>query len=459
MARRAWLSLLSILLVASARGPCAAQGSKIEIASDPRVELLSAALTQSAWSPALRSFFSPYAQDVQKSAFPFRTHAAVKALDRLHAQGVELRDLFAWIEDRGPLPDLASSGSPDPELAARPGGAAVFDTLASSLADFARETRFDALYARNAEFYGNLVSAVRSQLRLPVADVEQMEVYTGIRHDGYHLLIAPLLGMTSYSWTNGDRKQAYVLISPAAFREGRLIFDPSTVSHSLWLGFGRSAAEEVIQSQPERRDAHSAWFVYVADRLRKSGISNWSDALAELVASTIAIRLTEQQGRAAAADQMKRAALARGLAWLPFTLSRMAEYEKDRSRYRSIKDFAPRLYDGLDELEPVFGGGEPGDLGLADVWLTDEGVPVKSVSPGSLAAKAGIRKGDTIQAIGGIRVNGSESYLKAWDRWEKSTNDEEVPFRVKRGKSVLLIKVTMKRAGTFQGFRKKAGKG
>ena len=92
------------------------------------------------------------------------------------------------------------------------------------------------------------------------------------------------------------------------------------------------------------------------------------------------------------------------------------------------------------------------------MWLTDEGVPVKSVAPGSLAAKAGIKKGDTVQSIGGIQINGSESYLKAWDRWEKAANNDEVPFKVKRGKSVLLIKVTMKRAGTFQGFRKKAGR-
>jgi membrane-associated protease RseP (regulator of RpoE activity) len=251
--------------------------------------------------------------------------------------------------------------------------------------------------------------------------------------------------------------QAYLLISPSALQEGRLIFDPALSAAAVYRWFGADAASGVVQGLPDRRDRHIDWFPLMAGKLRQSGITDWSSALTELIASSIAIRILTQQGETSAAESLKRTTLARGHALLPYVLQRLAEYERERGRYRSIEEFAPRLFDAIDELEPFFGGGEPGDLGLADVWLTEEGVPVKAVTPGSLAAQAGIRKGDTISAIGGIRINGSESYLKAWDRWEKAASGDRVPFKVKRGKTVMLIEVTMRRAGTFRGFRRKPG--
>jgi S1-C subfamily serine protease len=139
-------------------------------------------------------------------------------------------------------------------------------------------------------------------------------------------------------------------------------------------------------------------------------------------------------------------------------LERIKEYEAAREKYPDFPSFAGRLFDMLDDLEPVLSGGPPADLGLADVWLTDDGVPIKMITPGSLAAKAGMKAGDTVQSIAGIRINGSESYLKAWHKWEAAQDGEVVPFRIKRGKNSSLISVTMKRAGGFRGFRKKAGR-
>src|SRR5262249_34334457 len=156
---------------------------------------------------------------------------------------------------------------------------------------------------------------------------------------------------------------------------------------------------------------HAAWFGLMEEAMLKIGITNWNDALAENIAGAVTVRSLERDGQAPAADLMKKSMVNRGLTLLPYIASALAVYEKDRGTFGSLKSFAPKIMDAIDELEPVFGGGEPGDLGLADVWLTDEGVPVKAIAPTALAAKAGIKKGDTIQSIGGIRINGSESYL------------------------------------------------
>lgn len=446
-------TFLALLLLSVSTCRCRADDARLDVLVDLRVELLTAALTQSGSSAELNGFFGPYSQDAQKTFFPHRLHEAVKRLDMLHARGIGVRDLVAWITSRGPLPDLASVTPAGVDLATRAGGAEELDALAKALSGLAAQTNFDAFTTRNSKTYSDLTTSLRVRLGLPEAAIQRLEVYTGVRHEHYRAIIAPLLGHTSFSWIAGP--DAYLLISPAGLKDGKLLFDPAAAANLIYLGFGRAAAEEAVESLPDRRDKHLDWFPYVAEKLRKASITNWPNTLTELVTATVAVRILDQQARAPDAAALSRSMSARGIVWLPFTAPKMAEYERDRARYRTLKDFAARLYDALDEVEPYFGGGEPGDLGLADVWLTEDGVPVKAVSPGSLGARAGIRKGDTIQGIAGIKINGSESYLKAWAKWEATANGDAVPFKVKRGKAVLTLKVIMKRAGTFQGFRKK----
>lgn len=448
------LALVALALVLASGRTLAAE-SKLQIGVDPRVELLSAALTQSSYSAGLNGFFSPYAQDAQKTFFPHRTHDAVQRLSSLHDRGVGLRDLFRWIAGRGALPDLARSADPDPELAVRSGGADRLEGLAGALTALARDAGFDAFRSRHEPRYAELAASLHTRMGLPEEAIARLEAYTGVRRDSYRIIIAPLASHLTDAWTDSSGATATLLMSPDALRDGKLLFEPFTAANAIYLGFGSIAARDAVQSQPGRRDKHANWYSYLAERLRKYGIGDWSTTLTQLFAATVTARLYEAQGRTADARELARTVTARGMLWFPYTLSRMAEYENDRTRYPTLVAFAPRLYDALDELEPVFTGGEPGDLGLADVWLTEDGVPVKAVSPGSLGAQAGIRKGDTIQAIAGVRINGSESYLKAWDRWESAANGEAVPFKVKRGKSVLTLKVVMKRAGKFQGFRRK----
>jgi hypothetical protein len=455
MTRRCVTPLLTLLLTVCAHSTCSAQGDKLVVETDPRVELLSAALTQSVWAPTLKGYFSAYAQDAQKTFFPHRGHPAVKRLDALHSRGVGLRDLYEWVVTRGPLPDLASLGPADPAFTKQAGGAEALDAVAAALAEFARAAGFEVFQERSGRALSEVTATLLAGTPGPKSAIDRLEAYTGMSRERYHLVAAPLLGNTFFSWMDPAGKHAYALVSPTALRGAKLAFDSAAADTLVYLGFGRDFARELVEANPRRLEQHEEWFGYLDDSLRKLGIGDWKSTVVELFAVATAVRLLEMEGKTSKAAELRRAMTGRGLAWLPYVLPRLAAFEHDRNRYPTLKEFGPRLFDALDELEPVFAGGEPGELGLTDVWLTDFGLPVKAVAAGSLAAKAGIRSGDTIQAIGGIRINGSESYLNAWDRWEKAANNEAVDFRVKRGKTVLTVKVLMKRAGAFQGFRRK----
>ena len=450
---------ISLLLLATASLSAAAQSERLTVGVDPRVELLSAALTQTVWSPALKGFFSPYAQDCQKTFFPFRNHAAVKQLNALHARGVELAELFVWITSRSQLPSLEATGGADPVLVKRARGAEALDKLASALSALYTDSKFEAFQLAHSAFYSQLSSRLAGSDGLSISSIDALETYTGIKRERYSVVVAPLLGNASFSWTGSGDRTAFAIIAPSALRGESLAFDPTSIGRIVPVGFGRSVGQEIVSSRPSRSAAHSEWFGYLDERLRALNVTTWDQALAEGFASVIAIRLLEQRGRVAEAATMKRSVMSHGVVWLPYLLERIGEYDANRTRYPSLREFADRLFDALDELEPVLLEGEPVDLGLSDVWLTEDGLPVKSVAPGSPAQRAGIRAGDLILSIGGVTIRGSESYLKAWDRWEQAKNGALVPMRVKRGKASFLSQVQMRKSVQFQGLRKRLGGG
>jgi hypothetical protein len=381
----------------------------------------------------------------------------VKQLNALHAHGVELTELFIWVASLGPLPRLEASTTADPVLLKRAGGVEALDKLASALSTLYTDSKFETFQQVHSAFYSQLASRLSGSEGISTSSIDSLETYTGIKRERYSVVVAPLLGSASFSWTESNGGTAFAIIAPSTLRGQTLAFDPTLVSRIVPVGFGRSVGQEIVSSRPRRSAGHTEWFGYLDERLRALNVTTWEQALEEGFASVIAIRLLEQRGRVAEAATMKRSVMSHGVVWLPYLLERIGEYDGNRTRYPSLKEFADRLYDALDELEPVLLEGEPVDLGLSDVWLTEDGLPVKVVAPGSPAQKAGIRAGDLILSIGGVTIRGSESYLKAWDRWEQAKNGALVPMRVKRGKISFLIQVQMRKSVEFQGLRKRLG--
>jgi hypothetical protein len=453
---RAVLIILLCLAVCDPRGY--AQGLRLEVEVDPRVELLSAAMCQSEWIRAIPTWLSSYAREMQQASFPYRSHPAVQRLNALHKRGVVIRDLMAWVLCYGPPPALEPRIKASAEFVEKAGGQAAADNLAASLRRFAQDIRFSEFFAGHRAFYDSLIADYRANRPGPEA-ADRLARFYGVKVDTFTILLAPLFGRFDHVQGNEEPDggwRLYALDQPQALQDGKLVFDTERTRDFVFVQFGRGLAALAAQSVPaERRRRHADWFAYVGKKLRRLGVTGWDDAIVYSIARACAVRLWLAQDDKGTAARLMRASIEAGFAWLPFLVERVKEYEAARDKYPAFKDFAGRMFDALDELEPTFTPGEPLDLGLADVGLTDDGVPVFKVTPGSPAAKAGIRANDIVTSIAGIRINGSESYLKAWHRWEASEEGERVAFGVLRGAGKLTLTVVMRRAKTFEGFRKK----
>lgn len=438
------LAVISMLFACSAR----AQDAKLKVIVDPRVEMLSAALMQSAWPEGHSGFLSPYARDMQQAFFPHRQHPFIHKLNALKDKATlaKLVERALGTESAsGPVPLAAVTSS--------------LDSLPKDLAAFGADTKFAEFFASRQLVYDELTASYTSLLP-PISRLELLETYYGSPTRKYIQIIAPTLKTSNASlgfMLPGTERTYVSVVSPDGLQSGKLTFDPDHARDSLFSQFGNILLAEAAGGRSSPPIEHAGWWPYMKEKAATHGIPTWESEVLSSISSAVTIRLWQLGSSPADALRHKREQMVNGFALLPFFQERLAEYENSRDKYRSLGDYLPRLLSIMDEMEPILSGtGEAIDLGLADVWLTDAGVPVKSVAPGSLAAKAGILKGDTIQSIASIRVNGSESDLKAWKQWEMSKHGEAVSFRILRQGNLITIPVTMKRNVTFEGFRKRS---
>lgn len=451
---RTFLLLLVSLLLMGRASAQQSIGVTLDVSVDPRIELLSAALSQSEWPQARSGFFSSYARDVQQAFFNHRTDPFIQHLNRLKGR-LSFVELLGWSLKFSNPPELQSSTSPSAVFVLSVGGPVEAETFAKELRQFAQQSHFTDFFEKHRTFYDELAGSYRDYLGGEKA-ITRFADYYGLKSASIKRLLAPQFRLPAVPLA-GEEDASLLLVSPRGYDGGVLRFEAdrsdAPAGQAVFLELGEGQWKSALDGLATRRDRHADWYGYLREKMQPLGIADWPSMLAHSAALATAIRAV---GNASVADSAVRLSAEKGYALLPYLVERLKEYEANREKYPTAQSFAPRLLDALDELEPVYSGsGEPLDMGLADVWLTEDGIPIKQVVPGSLAAKGGIKKGDTIQSIAGIRVNGSESYLKAWHRWEASKHNEAVPVKVLRSGKTLTLTVVMKRNVIFQGFRKK----
>src|SRR5579872_5697636 len=134
-----------------------ADEGRVAVVIDPRIELVSAAMSQSDWVQARSGFFSPYAKEAQQQFFSYREHVAVQDLNLLRIRGVRIEGLLRWVLSLSPPPDLQPPSPPDERITRPAGCQTALDKLAADLRQFARESGFAAFFDRHQPFYESLV--------------------------------------------------------------------------------------------------------------------------------------------------------------------------------------------------------------------------------------------------------------------------------------------------------------
>ncbi len=436
-------AVLTLLAIVSMPLISCGQAPQLAITINPNVELLS--ILEGLASDQSGAFLkTPYSEQHNSFVEALGNSKSRELLKTLRLSGTSTSDLYRWIVQLGKFPDLDSPTNIPPLNSHNPSLATTFYT---SIKDDAKKLNLAEAIANQKTSFDTAIAGVNvagDWSRL----LAETNGFFGANTSDYRLYVSGLgfNNLNAFANSTGASQfNAVTLPIGTLSIESNPYFETRYAMTIAATGFAQNHLSRSFGSAKDRMNKHFVWYEYVQDDLHYLPVSNWNDAIRESLAAVTAVTILEKF------DQWSSSALKRNtLAEFPWTKTLFTiagRYAQSNTTDRNTDMYVKQLLDELDTLRPVLTGGEPVDLGLDDVGLTDKGLPVGTVKPGSAAAKVGIKSGDLVQAIGGVMINGSENYLKAWAKWEKATESDAVTFRIKRGIKSFVVNIIMRTVG------------
>ncbi len=348
------LLLLCAGLVVAA--PLAGQepASRIRVAVDPRMELLTVVetLADYGWSGALNTDNTAYRRDVDAWFGSYKAHPAVKMFAEWSRQGFGLDMPPRLVLCLSNPPDLVlqhpaeDCGFPsDPQIVA------AIEMFRALLADFAAQTRFGEFWDAHADLYATIAEQVRNQM--PGDPAAELETYYGQPQATYTVIPTPLLrgNFGPRVPAAGGGFDLFAVIGAVGQASGVPQFQSGkSLRMLLWHEFGHSFVNPIVDSHSGRLPATSALFTPIEARMKPQGYGLWSISVIEhLVRAGVARLTTRYLGEGAGAMEIL-AQRALGFAYLPAVCERLLEFEADRTAWPDYASFADRLFDTFDEL-------------------------------------------------------------------------------------------------------------
>lgn len=331
----------SLLLAVLAAAPAAAS-PKVEVRLDPRVELAAALHLQAAKASPLPGFAddrSDYARALDAIGAPASRHPAVdayrRALKRPAAGGAGYMT---------PLRELTSCL--DASLRVVPGPACARSPLAAPAAAFAAKTRFAARWAKEARPLLDARVKELESARDRADYVALFEEYSGLPAPcSYAAAPSPLLSAGLF-W-NGLAAvpggcAITTVISPSSSTSR---FDWLPVMRDVWHEEGHALLDPWLDAAPSTGAlARPA----LSGAALEGCYGSWPQCVREHAAQGVSAAILDWAKRGRRLPEYADPHLKESLPLLPKVVERLREYEDDRTKWKDLKSFYPRILDVLE---------------------------------------------------------------------------------------------------------------
>lgn len=327
----------------------------VEVRVDARIELASTLLALTPWAKDNGELAaSGYAAEVQNTFSKHARHPAVVAINEW--LGTEQADMGALLRLALLLgPDLATTGSPNMDLASEFGGAEQAERLLNHLSQFATDTGFADFFQARAPYYAKLEGQVSTVLT-QANPAGRLEGYFGTSFDRYQVLLAPLAPKVGYSAAIASEPTGTPTVVVRAegvtkdklpdFKEAS-----SDFARAVRLGLGRAFVAPLGAKFALDLSQSAGLMKPIADDMKSYGASNWQEAFDEHLARAIDARFLQEDGAGKEAQIALRSNERAGFAYIRGMFDQLAEYESNRQGYASLEAFVPNIVAKLSYLK------------------------------------------------------------------------------------------------------------
>jgi hypothetical protein len=353
---RCWLRIVLVFAGLNIAADAAAQRPALEIAVDPRIELLAAVQLIGDY-PLLTRFDYEYPRVVREHFAPLAGHPAVELFKQMRETGFSYDAPPAVMLHLSDPPELAVRLAVKESLIERAGGSEQLDEFLAALRDFARASDFEAFFASQRARYADLVDATRGLME-DRDYVAELESYYGVAQRGYHLVLAPLFHQGGYgprlTYPDGGL-ELYAILGPQRVTDGVPVFGTAaSLEHVALHEFSHSFVNPVTEQNVAQIDAYAEpLFEPIRERMDAMSYGNWETTVNEHLVRSVTTRMAYRRDGQQAGERVIETERSRGFIYLPSLVERLAEYEASRDRYPSFADFYPQLLATFEQLSQL----------------------------------------------------------------------------------------------------------
>jgi hypothetical protein len=328
----------------------------INCSVDPRIELLSIVLKLSGYGERYPGRMlgerSDYGDAVETHFAPFAKHPVVKRFREWNATISGDLPVTLALHFSNP-PGLAIVAEPDALTCARAGSGDLPAAYAASLRTFAADTGFPEFFESRRDEHSRITAGPVATLAESQA-VALLEDYFGWELAACRVIFAPLLHSVAFGprvRLPGGGLAAYGVFPSAGVEAGRIRFKEgraleSRILHEFAHSFVNPLVDEHRADFADFIEGVGGTVYNTKARYGENGILNVYEHLVRAVTT----RLTEKTLGEAAARAEQQAHESQGFAHIAALCGVLTEYESNRNRYPSFRDFFPVVLKAFDKL-------------------------------------------------------------------------------------------------------------
>lgn len=350
------LILSSSLALPTAAEPRESESGTLNIAVDPRIELLAVVQLLSGYGEmipgVITGFDFDYKREMLEYFEPHKYHKAVKLFK-------EMAPSFHY--DAPPAAMLHLSNPPELEvrypfteyLIRRAGGEERLEDFIDALWDFGQKSAFMEFFEAHQKDFDRMAASVRAKIK-GLNFVSDIEDYYGMSSSSYNLILAPLFHPGGYGprvrLPDGTHDVFYIG-GPRGLEGNFPVWGGvEDFRYLVWHEFSHSFVNPTTHLFIDEVDRYAGLLDPIAGPMEEMAYGSWETCVNEHVVRAVTVRLAHLHQGEDVGEKSLMHERTRHFAYVEALCERLKIYEKKRDRYPCFIDFYPELIKVFKEL-------------------------------------------------------------------------------------------------------------
>lgn len=345
----------SISVVEESLKPVVKNVNGINVIIDPRMELLAVVQALGTYDQQfdlITNMSFNYKDDIMKYFSNFSKHEAVKQFDTMSRSGFSFdAPPTAMLYLSNPL-NLEVKKDFDEELKSRATKESL-NKLAKELKNFAVDTKFQEFFNSHKDFYNSVVEK-NAEVIGNSNYISYLEQYYGMKQNSYNIILAPMFhsgGFGPKIEAENGLYDVYSIQGPNSLKGNIPMFgDKEGFKYLALHEFSHSFVNSLTEENMEEVNKYKKLYEPIKEKMVNQAYTKWDISVNEHIVRAVVARITYINSGSEAYEKVIANEKNRGFLYIDELTKKLEDFEKNRDKYKSFKEFYPELIKAFDKI-------------------------------------------------------------------------------------------------------------